>query len=289
MKNFLKTQILFFVLILLLPGCVKLALQFTPSLIPNFTETIFEECDSELAKNAIPANLKLLEGLLKNDSDNKKILTALAMGFSGYSMLFVESEDTERASGLYLRARDYGIRALGDKGPALINPEVPREDLQNILKTIGKEGLKPLIWTTVSWNAWINLNLDKPMALAQLGLTQACLERIIEIDAHYMHGLPYILMGISLAARPPMFGGNPEQAKLFFEKAMALSQNKFFFAQYYFARYYAVRVQDKRLFLRLVDDIIKGRPQDLRDVCLINTVTQHKVRELAKKMDELFI
>jgi len=44
-----------------------------------------------------------MEGLLKNDPENKKILTTLAMGFAGYSLLFIEPEDPERAASFYLR------------------------------------------------------------------------------------------------------------------------------------------------------------------------------------------
>lgn len=273
----------------LITNCMRVALRVSPSLFPNLTSSIFEECDIELAEKAIPANLKLLEGLLKNDPENKQILTTLSMGFGGYSMLFVEGDEPERASGLYLRARDYGIKALGERGVRLKNAQDRKEELREVLHTLGKEELEPLFWVTVSWNAWINLNLDKPAALAQLGVSQALLERVMEIDATYFQGLPHILMGVSLSARPPMLGGNVEQARQHFEKALELSHGKFFLAQYYFARYYAVRVQDKALFLRLTGEIEKMNPGELRDVCLINSVVQHKARQLRGRVDEFFL
>lgn len=278
-----------FVSVFLLSNCMRVALRASPSLFPNFTASIFEECDIELAKNAIPANLKLLEGILKNDPENKQILTTLSMGFAGYSMLFLEADEPERASRLYLRARDYGIKALGEKGVRLKNMKDRKEGLQSVLQTLGKEELQPLFWITVSWNAWINLNLDKPAALAQLNASQALLERVMEIDASYFQGLPHILMGVSLSARPPMLGGNVKQAKEHFDKALQLSDGKFFLAQYYFARYYAVRVQDKALFLRLTGEIEKMNPQELRDVCLINSVMQHKAKRLKEMVDEFFL
>jgi len=268
---------------------MRVALRVSPSLFPNLTTSIFEECDIELARNAIPANLKLLEGLLKNDPENKQILTTLSMGFGGYSMLFVEGDDPERASRLYLRARDYGIGALGEKGVGLKNAMDRKEDLQSLLQRLGKEALEPLFWITVSWNAWINLNLDKPAALAQLSVSQALLERVMEIDATYFQGLPHILMGVSLSARPPMLGGNVKQAKEHFDKALQLSHGKFFLAQYYFARYYAVRVQDKALFLGLTGEVEKMNPRELRDVCLINSVMQHKAKRLREMVDEFFL
>ena len=273
----------------LLAGCMQLALRVSPSLFPSFTTSIFEECDIELARNAIPAHLKLLEGLLKNDPENRQILTTLSMGFGGYSMLFVEADDPQRASTLYLRARDYGIRALAEKGRLLKNAQSRKEDIENILKTMGKEDLQPLFWTTISWNAWINLNLDKPTALAQLSVSQACLERVMEIDPSYFRGLPYVLMGVSLSARPPMLGGDVQQAREQFEKALQLSEGKFFLVQYYFARYYAVRVQDRNLFMKLTGEINESNPDELKDVCLINTIMQQRAKTLREKADEFFL
>lgn len=275
--------------IFLLTSCMRVALSMSPSLFPNLTTSIFEECDVELAKNAIPANLKMLEGLLKNDPTNKQILATLAMGFGGYSMLFVEADEPERASRLYLRARDYGLKALGDKGVRLKNAKDRKEDLQSVLQSVGREDLEPLFWITVCWNAWVNLNLDKPAALAQLSVSQALLERVMEIDASYFQGLPHILMGVSLSARPPMLGGNVKQAKGHFDEALQLSHGKFFLAQYYFARYYAVRVQDKELFLRLTGEIEKMDPAELSHVCLINSVMQLKAARLREMADEFFL
>jgi len=275
--------------VLFFSGCVKLALRLSPSLIPSFTEAIFEECDPGLSKDAIPANLKILEGLLKNDPGNKRILTALSMGYAGYSMLFIDEYDPERASALFLRARNYGIQALGDKGRVLINPGVSKLDLQDILGSLGDQDFVGLLWATVSQNAWISINLDKPKAIALLNNTEACLKRILQMNPNYLYGLPYILMGSALSARPPMLGGNPQTAKGYFEKAMEISRGKSFLVQYLFAYYYAVRVQDKNLFLKLIDDIAIGEPHDLKDICLINSVIQQKAARLKKKVNELFI
>jgi hypothetical protein len=289
-KRFLSIFIILFAFFApLLSGCMRVALEMTPSLFPNFTSTIFEECDSELAKEAIPSNLKLLEGLLKNDPNNKKILTALTLGFTGYSMLFVEDHDPERASRLYNRAKDYGISALGKKGDLLkTTGGLKKDQVASALKTINKNDLEALLWTTVAWSAWINLNLDQPIALAQLGVSQACLERVMELDGDYFYGLPYILMGVSLSARPPMLGGDPNRASLYFKKALELNQRKFILTQYYYARFYAVRTQNKKLFVELLDEIAQKDAQDLRNVCLINAMIQHKATKLKKMADDLF-
>lgn len=272
----------------LLSGCMKLALRASPSLFPNFTTSIFEECDAKLARASIPANLKMLEGLLKSDPTNRQILATLSMGFVGYSMLFVEEDDPERASQLYLRARDYGLRALGPRSRYITNPSSNLGKVKAVLADFGRNKLEALLWTAVSWNAWIYLNLDKPAAIAQLKPAEACLKRMIEIDPDYLYGLPRILMGVSFSARPPMFGGNIEEAKSHFEKALALSDRKFFLGTFYLAKYYAVRVQNRALFLELINEISQGNPQALGDVCLMNTVIQAKALRLKDMAEDLF-
>ena len=289
MNKNLRVIAALFVITLFSISCARLALRASPSLLDNFSSAIFEECDPELAKIAIPANLKLMEGLLRNDPGNRQILTLLSMGFSGYSMLFIEADDPVRGSLLYLRAKDYAIRALGRKGYVLKDMAMLRENLEGALSEMTGNDLKALSWTAMSWNAWINLNLDKPAALAQLRYSQACLEKVIEIDANYFHGLPFILMGSSLAVRPKMFGGNPEKAQDYFEKALRLTNRKFFLAHYYYAKYYTVRTQKKKMFFSLLREIIHGNPEELKDMCLINAVIQDKAKKLKEEADDLFL
>jgi len=259
-----------------------LVMPIASSMIPGFTRAFFEECDLKLAEASLPAELKLMEGLLQNDPCNPKILTALCMGFTGYAMVFVEEENPERASRLYLRAKTYGLKAMS------IENTGSRQALDQI-KKISRKNIEMLFWTTMAWNAWVNLNLDKPAAIGESTLAEACLKRVLEIEPDFYYGAPYVLMGAILAARPKMLGGNAPEAKSYFKKAIALSDGKFLLAQYYFARYYAVRVQDKKLFLTLTQEVAEAEPDDLKEACLINQAVKRKMATLAEMTDELFL
>jgi len=140
----------------------------------------------------------------------------------------------------------------------------------------------------MSWNGWINLNLDKPAALGELTVSQECLERVMKIDPEYFYGSPYIIAGSMLAARPKILGGDAAKAKEFFTKAMAASNGKFFLAQYYYAKYYAVRVQDRELFLNLIEEVEQAPLDQLKEACLINSAIKEKMKGLKEMADELF-
>lgn len=268
-------------LMLLMTGCTRLALHVTSPLISNLTSAFFEECDLELAEQSLPAELKLMEGLLKSAPQNKELLTALCMGFTGYAMLFVEEEAPERASRLYLRARRYGLKAMGIE-------DANHQPILARLSAMDKGQIEPLFWVTMSWNGWINLNLDKPAALGELTASQECLKRVMKIDPEYFYGSPYIISGSMLAARPKILGGDAAKAKEFFTKAMAASNGKFFLAQYYYAKYYAVRVQDKELFLNLIEEVEQAPLDQLKEACLINSAIKEKMKGLKEMADELF-
>lgn len=262
-------------------GCARLAIRAASPIIPGFTDVFFEECDLELAEKAIPSQLKLLEGLLQTDPNNRKLLTALCMGFTGYAMVFVEEENPERASNLYIRARNYGLKALGLE---MTDPKA----LPQQLKKFGQKDMAPLFWTTLSWNAWIQLNLDKPAALGQSVMAQACLNRLLALQPDYYYGTPYILEGTILAVKPEMLGGDVHKARRCFEKALRANQGKFLLTQYYYARYYAVRVQDRDLFEKLVQEVEKTPTDTLKKACLINQAIKQKMRRLSERTDEFF-
>jgi tetratricopeptide (TPR) repeat protein len=281
MKNLRYTWLFPVLTALLAGGCARLAVPVASSMLPGFTSAFFEECDLELAEASLPAELKLMEGLLKNDPGNTRVLSSLCMGFTGYTMLFVEDENPERASGLYLRAKTYGLRAMGIES-------VDSTRTLDYIKKVSPENIEMLFWTTMAWNAWVNLNLDKPAAIGESTLAEACLKRVLEIDADFYYGAPCVLMGSILAARPPMLGGNPDKAKAYFEKAIRLTGGKFLLASYYFARYYAVRIQDRKLFVKLVETIAQTNPDELKEACLINQAVKQKMAMLAEMEDELF-
>jgi tetratricopeptide (TPR) repeat protein len=266
-----------------------MALKFAPSFIPNLSQTFFEECDPVLAEQSLPASLKLMEGLLKNDPENKQILTALCTAFTGYAMLYVEEDDPEAASSLYLRARAYGFKALGRKAPFSNESHLKKDDIKDRVNAIGEGDLEILFWTVMAWNAWINLNLDKPAALGQLNTAQSCLDRILELKPDYFYGSPYIMKGTILAAVPGPLGGDETKARECFEKALQMGDGKFFLTQYYFARYYAVRTQDKELFLDLIEEVQSTSPETLKEVCLINAVMKQKTKRLLDMSEDLFL
>ena len=90
-------------------------------------DTFASDDDPELVRHAIPFGLKTMEGLAAEQRDHIGLLTSLASGFTQYAYAFVQADAEkaeiegrvtearpirERASRLFLRAREYGLRGL---------------------------------------------------------------------------------------------------------------------------------------------------------------------------------
>lgn len=277
------------------------------------------EQDIILAKDAIPANFKLLEVLLQKAPNNLNLLT-LASQYAGfYSYGFIEPEievlelDYEntlsnssnsntdvlekniaitklRASNLYLRGRDYGLKAMSIHYPKVFKAlnESP-EALKNSLKTLGKKDLPLIFWTAFSWGTYININIDKPEALLDSDKVSIMMERAIEIDESYYYAGAHLFFG-ALQARIPV--SNEEMlrsSKNHFEKAIALGGQQFLMSQVFFARYYAVRVQDRALFAKTLNAVLETDISKWKYERLANEMAQKRAQLYLKNINEYFL
>lgn len=274
--------------ILLAAGCAGLALRASPSLLENMSRAFFEECDPQLARQAMPAQLKLLEGLLQETPGYPRVLTALSVGFTGYAMLFVEESDPGRASLLYARGAEYGFKAIGLRVDPATASVPARPDLSDTLENLPAKGAEALLWGTTAWYGWLALNRDKPAALGQLPGASGCLQRLLALRPELFGGTPLLLAAIEEASKPAMLGSDPAHAKTLFEQAIAVTGGRFFLVPYHYARDYAVRVQDRVLFHRLLESVLAEPPDTMPEFCLINSVVRERAKALLEKEDELF-
>jgi tetratricopeptide (TPR) repeat protein len=288
----MKIKIPYFPLLIIIflitaSGCMKIAVRMSPVLLNNISSSIFEEYDYEIAKQAIPANLKILEGLLKSDPQNPDILRLLSIGYCGYSLLFIEGVEDDRASSLYLKGATYGFKAAGFSGvPENMNKQELIERLSCMEEKLNNESI---MWATASWSLWIKLNIHKPEALAQLGDAQLCIDKLVEKYPDTFFGLPFLLKALSHSVKPAMLGGDFEKAKEYYDNALRSGKRMLFLSQYYYARYYCVGIQNREMYISLLNEIISGNIEYPEELSLINSVFREKAKILLNNIDDYFI
>ena len=262
-----------------------MALRAAVPMLDKGAVAFYEEPDPALARDAFPAQLKMLEGILQNDPGNPRLKRMLAEGFGGYAFLFLEETEPERAKGAYLRGRDYALSTL--RAPLKDLNALTLEEAGKALSSAGPADVEGLFWTGYGWGGWINLSKDTPEAVADLPKVVAIMERVNALSPGFYFGGAELFLGSYDAARPRMLGGDPAKAKARFEQALAFTEGRFLPAKVLYAQYYAVATQDADLFKKLLDEVVESK-DELPKARLANAVAKLKAKRLLKKTNDLF-
>ncbi len=271
-------------------GCslTRLTISATSVIIDGGFESMNRETDIQLASQALPSDLKLLDGLILESPDNEKLLLLGAQGYSSYALGFVEDSSKERASLFYLRARDYGLRVLFKNEDFKRNFGGDLETFQKSLDEFGKDDAPAIFWTANAWGSYLNINRDNSDALADLPKVEAMMNFVLKYDENYFYGGAHMFFGTILASLPSIFGGDTTLAKVHFEKAIQASDGKFLMVNYYYARFYAVMTQNKDLFESLLEKVVNAPENLLPDQNLANEIAKMKATELLKHETDYF-
>lgn len=280
-------------------GCNYKNLVFKSSyiLVDETVRSFYEEEDTILAKQAAPANLKLIEGIARGAPDNADIQLAASQLIGMYAFGFLEdsTEDEElqgvsdlRARKLYQRAIKYSKRALQTRQDfeAMLNLGLP--EFEKALEKFNTEDAPALYWTAFSWGLYINLSRGDIAAVAELPKVNAIANRVIELDEGYFYGGAFLILMVYNGILGPALGGSPEKTKKAYERAWRLCDEKFLMAKYLFAKYYCPQNQNIQLFEKLLNEIINAPVNLFVEQNLSNALAKEKARRLLNKMDDFF-
>jgi hypothetical protein len=278
-----------FLILFLLPGCVQqIAVSTVADIVHDGFSGFMEEEDLAFAGEALPANLKLLEVMLKSDPENKRILELLSEGYCSYALGFVEDDNPERAKSFYVRGFQYASRILGQDEHLIPVLEGNGDEVGSALKDASKEHVAPLFWAGFGLGSFINLSLTDPDALAELPRAEAMMAFVAENDSGFYHGGADLFLGTLYGSRPKILGGDIDRAKKHFERAIRINKGKFLMTQVYFARSVAVQTLDEPLFDELLETVERTPLDVLPAFRLPNAIAKEKARRLRERKPEFF-
>lgn len=265
------------------------------------------ESDYEMARQAIPGALKTVEGFWVVDPDNKRLIKILTEGYCQYGTAFVEDDwevaklkkDIEaaeyhsaRASNIFTRCLNYALKSLGPRWQKEIFAEAAVA--QKLIKETGADKRTPMMWAGLALGSIINHNLTRIEMIGYLGTVQMIMERVVELDqknppADKAHAaLPYVALGMLHSARPPALGGDPAKAKEAFEKALAVTDNKFLLPRTLMAYRVGKQTNDKKFFHEQLKIVLETAPSVWPEQRLANEVAHRRARRYLSKEKELF-
>jgi hypothetical protein len=276
--------------VLLLSGCLPsktLTVASAGILLEEVAKASTKQSDLKMIREGMPAYLMLMDGMIEAWPDNERLLIAAAQGYSSFASVIADEQEKEYEKQLYGKAKQYALRALemrGVKDPL----QRPLDDFKEDLKNLGKKDVPSLFWAATCWASWINLNLDSIEALAELPRVEWMMQRVLELDEGFYYGGPHLFMGVLLASKPRIAGGDLEKARAHFLRAFDLGQGKFLMAYVYYADTYARKVLDKALFTSTLQSVLESPVDRTPELTLLNTVAKKKAQELLGRTGEYF-
>jgi predicted anti-sigma-YlaC factor YlaD len=284
-------------------GCSvrKFAATRVANVLAESGTTYASDNDPDLVGDALPFGLKTMEGLLEEIPDHRALLIATASGFTQYSYAYVDllafevnstdwrraRELRQRAKRLYVRGRDYALRALALREPEF--GEKVRKDPKVALTQLKVQDVAPLYWATVSWSAAIAAGKQDMDLVADLHLIESMINRCLELDESFDQGAIHQFMISFEGGRSDAQGGSVRKARTHFERAMQLAHGQQVSPLVTFAETVSVRLQDRKQFQEFLQQALAFDVNQAPQHRLANLIAQRRARILLSRINDLFI
>jgi len=254
--------------------------------------------DPELIRDAVPFALKLYESLLETVPNHGPLLLSTCSSFTQYGFGFLQTEADvirfenleeaqrldRRALGLYLRGRDYCLRAMEQRFKG-IAPRLAADPVE-ALKKAEKKDVELLYWTAASWGSAIALAPDKPDLLIDFPIVRALVDRALALDPDWGKGSVHEML-ITLESLETL-GGSADKAREHFERAVKLQGGAAPGPYVALASGVAVNTQNRAEFEKLLDQALAIDPEKEPSTRLTTLVVQRRAKALRAHTDALF-
>ena len=271
------------------------------ALTEGSTNAFAMDDDPQLVREALPFALKTMETLLQSAPKNKKLLIGTAAGFVQYSHAFVllpvdaiEKEDLnkarqrrDRAKRLFLRARNYGLRALEISHPGISDSII--KDPFAAVRRADKKDVAALYWTGVAWGSAISVAKDNMALVAELPIVSAVMERALDLDESWQNGAIHEFFIVFNANRSKAEGGGIDKAEKHFQRAMELNKGRSISPIVSLAESVCVKQQDRGRFESLLKQVLDFDAEQYPEYRLSNILARQKAKLLLEDIDDLFI
>ena len=262
----------------LLSSCTSL---ITSVAIKPAVSNLQKQSDIELVCEGASSYLLMIDSMIESDPDNKELLKIGAQSYAG-SVAALQACDTPKER----------LKTLSDKsaryGKTLLSTLLPIDggDQEKIEAALGKRSSADadyLFWGSYGWLAWIEQQQGSPAALADLITVEKIMTRLLELDETVEQGGPHLFFGVLYGSKPKMIGGDPEQSRYHFERALEISNRSFLMVQVLFATTYSRMVFDQNLHDSLLEEVLVFDLDLAPDNRLSNQIAKRRAHELLEE------
>jgi len=266
------------------------------------SSTVFTgEEDPELVADALPFAMKLYESLLAQTPENTELLLATGSMFAMYANAFVQTpagmlpeteyprrlEALARAKGLYLRGRDYCLKALELRHPGL--RALLESDDPAALEETGAEDLPYLYWAAASWMGAFSAEPFDMELLLTLARPLALMARAFQLEEGYSKGAIHEFYISVYGSLPASLGGSQQKARYHFAKAVEYAGGLTAGPYVALATSVSIPTQNASEFRDLLGRALAIDLQASPENRLVNLLSQRKARWLLEHIEDYFL
>jgi len=264
--------------------------------------TVFTgEDDPQLVADALPFAMKLYESLLVETPENTELLLATGSMFAMYANAFVQTPagmlpETEypqrlqalaRAKRLYLRGRDYCLKALELRHPGL-GARLEAGDPAAFAETEAAD-VPYLYWAAASWmGAFSTEPFDMEMLLT-LSRPLALMARAFQLEEGYGKGTIHEFYISVYGSLPAALGGSREKARYHFARAVEYAGGLTAGPYVALATTISVPEQNPGEFRDLLGRALAIDLEASPENRLVNLLSQRKARWLLEHIEDYFL
>jgi hypothetical protein len=249
---------------------------------------MYRETDLALARDAMPTQILLLEGLVESSPGDTKLRLYAAQSYYSYAFAFIEDNDPARAGSFYERAVGHARVALAQAGLKGDLLAMPGDELSSKLSRLGEGAVPAMFWTASALGKWVDVSRSDPAVLAHGFRAVMLMDRVLELDENYFFSGPNLFFGAFLAATPAALGGDMKRSRQYFEKARAANQGRLLIVDVLEAELLLRQLQDRKTFHDQLTAVVQSPPDLWPEVGLFNQVARAKAVKLLSMEDEWF-
>ena len=285
-RDHMKQALLIGLVAFMLSGCASLMSSAASGLTDSISDSVLNQDDPETAKAALPTFMVLIDGMIRDNPGDPDLLASGATLYASYGAIFADEE--ARASRLTTRARSYAQTAMCEAyAPSCAWPDATYDEFVATLDGIGSRQAEILYTYGFASLVFLRAHSSDWNSLAELPQMEALFKRYMEISGDAANSAVYTYMGILLTLRPPALGGEPERAREYFEKAIALTGGRDLGVKVEYAKGYARLLYERELHDRLLAEVLEADPY-FDGFTLSNVLAKEQAAALMAEADDYF-
>ena len=257
------------ILLLFLNNCGSirsLGIKTIAPILLNAGQAFQQESNWELFRIGLPGNIKLVDGLLSLQPENKELLVTAIKGYAGYAFTIYEtlslkerlSDDENKpyhnqAIATYTKALNYGLQFLKLNDITYRDLKLSTRKNNGIPQLLDEKinvtpiNLDAIFYTAQALGSIISLNRSDFILIAEFPVAKGLFDWVCEKKPDFLNNSCQIFFATYQASRPYSLGGNPQKAKQIFEQLIEKSPHNWL-VRTAFLEQYIIPMRDEILY-----------------------------------------